>query len=63
MKKVYMQPSTKAIEIKVEKSLLTAISGGDAKTEFGPGTGEQPTEGIPTVNSRSSYFTWDDEEY
>ena len=55
-----MQPSTEAIEIKVEKSLLTAISGEGAKSVFGDGSGDQPTEGTPTVNSRRGF--WDEEE-
>ena len=54
MKKEYIEPSIKAIKIKTP--LLYAISGEEAKTEFGPGTGEQPGEGTPVINSFGADF-------
>ena len=54
MRKEYIEPSIKAIKIKTP--LLYAISGEEAKTEFGPGTGEQPGEGTPVINSFGADF-------
>ena len=58
MKKTYIEPFVKAIEL--EMPLLISLSGDNAKSMFGNGTGEQPVEGTPTVNGRG--FDFDDEE-
>ncbi len=58
MKQTYMQPSVEAIEIKVNKLMMTSL-----QTFDGNSVNDQPEEGIPTVNGRESSFDWDDEEY
>lgn len=60
MKKLYIQPYTEVHNINLEKSLLVTMSG--ESSPFGENSGEQPEEGVPTVNSRRGSL-WDDEEY
>ena len=58
MKQTYIQPSVEAIEIKVNKLMMTSL-----QTFDGNDVKDQPGEGIPTVNGRETDFDWDDEEY
>ena len=58
MKKTYIQPSIEAIKIKMQNAVLVAMSGGGSP--FGPGSGQQPVSGTPTVNSREFDY---DEDY
>ena len=59
MKKTYMEPSAKVVNIRIKQPLLVALSGGDS--EFGPG-GEQPEGGTPVINSRRRSSFWDDDD-
>jgi len=61
MKKAYIQPSTKAETIKIDESILAAVSGtnNDGSLNHGaPGTGDNDEE----IAAREFDSVWDEEE-